>query len=67
MSFLDRLRLGYNVRYDGLSGTVREQLMSMQYQAQCWSVAMQLRLRDTDDSSFFAGTTFLIEFNLFNL
>jgi hypothetical protein len=67
MSLLDGLRLGYNVRYDGLSGTVREHLVSMQYQAQCWSVDMRLRLRDTEDSPFFAGTTFLIEFNLFNL
>lgn len=67
MSLLDGLRLGYNVRYDGLSGTVREHLVSMQYQAQCWSVDMRLRLRDTEDAPFFAGTTFLIEFNLFNL
>jgi hypothetical protein len=66
-SLLDRLWFGYNVRYDGLSGTVREHLLSLRYQAQCWSVDMRLRLRDTEDSPFFAGTSFFIQFNLFNL
>jgi hypothetical protein len=67
VSLLDRLGLGYNVRYDGLSGTVREHFFSMLYQAQCWSIDMRLRLRKTEDSPFFAGTSFFIEFNLFNL
>jgi len=66
-SLLGRLWLGYNVRYDGLSGTVREHLLSLRYQAQCWSVDMRLRFRDTEDSPFFAGTSFFIQFNLFNL
>jgi hypothetical protein len=66
-SLLDRLHLGYSMRYDGLSGTVREHLLSMQYQAQCWSIDMRLRLRNTEDSPFFAGTSFFIQFNLFNL
>jgi LPS-assembly protein len=58
------LRIDYDVRYDGLSGTFREHLLALHYIAQCWNVNMQLRIRETEDTPFFAGTSFFIEVNL---
>ena len=65
-AFQERLRLGYTVRYDGLSGVVREHRWSLQFLADCWQVDMQLRIRDTEDAPFFSSTSFFIRFNLFH-
>ena len=61
------LRLGYDVRYDGLSNVVREHHVSLDYQAQCWSVAVEARLRDTEGTSFFGGTSVFLRFRLRHL
>ncbi len=61
---LRRLRIGYNWRYDGLSGTFRDHVIALLYQAQCWSVDMSLRIRETEDAPFFPNTSFFIQFRL---
>lgn len=66
-SLLQGLRVDYDFRYDGLSGTFREHLISLHYLAQCWSVDMSFRLRETEDTPFFAGTSFFIQINLLHL
>ncbi|ETW95616.1 MAG: hypothetical protein ETSY1_29845 [Candidatus Entotheonella factor] len=63
--FKRRLRLGYNLRFDGLNRVIRAHTLSLQYLAQCWQVNASLRLRNTEDTPFFANTTFTIEFQLF--
>jgi hypothetical protein len=67
MPLLPGLNISYDVRYDGLSGTFREHLLGLHYAAQCWSVVMQYRIRETEDTPFFAGTSFFIEVNLLQL
>jgi LPS-assembly protein len=64
---LPGLNISYDFRYDGLTGTFREHLLGLHYTAQCWSVAMQYRIRETEDTPFFAGTSFFIEVNLLHL
>jgi hypothetical protein len=64
---LPGLNIGYDFRYDGLTGTFREHLLALHYTAQCWSVAMQYRIREIEDTPFFAGTSFFIEVNLLHL
>jgi hypothetical protein len=61
------LRFDYDGRYDGLSGTFREHLLALHYVGQCWSVDMRLRIRDTQDTPFFAGTSFFIQVHLLHL
>ncbi len=63
--FKQRLRLGYNVRFDGLNRIIREHRLSLQYLAQCWRVEASLRLRNTENTPFFSNTTFTIQFHLF--
>lgn len=46
-------QVGYNFRYDGLSGDVREHLLSLVYRAQCWNVTLRYRLRELGDTDFF--------------
>lgn len=64
--FDQRLRLGYNMRFDGLDGVVREHGLSLQYQAQCWRVEVGMRFRNTENTPFFSSTVFTIEFHLFD-
>lgn len=64
--FDQRLRLGYNMRFDGLNGVIREHGMSLQYLAQCWQVEAALRVRNTENTPFFSSTVFTIQFNLFH-
>jgi LPS-assembly protein len=64
--FDQRLRLGYNMRFDGLEGVIREHGLSLQYLAQCWQVNATLRLRNTENTPFFSDTTFTLEFRLFH-
>jgi LPS-assembly protein len=61
-----RLRLGYNLRFDGLVGVVREHGLALQYQAQCWEVEASMRLRNTENTPFFSDASFTIEFHLFH-
>ncbi len=61
-----RLRLGYNMRFDGLSGTVREHQVAMQYTGQCWQVEASFRFRNTENTPFFSNTSFIIQIRLFN-
>lgn len=61
-----RLHLGYNVRFDGLSGVVREHGLSLQYLAQCWRVEATMRVRNTENTPFFSNTSFTIQFHLFH-
>ncbi|MEE8300821.1 MAG: LPS assembly protein LptD [Candidatus Tectomicrobia bacterium] len=67
ISPLDGLQLGYNFRYDGLTGTLREHRIALTLLAQCWSVDMTFRIRDTEETPFFSSTSFSIQFRLFNL
>jgi lipopolysaccharide assembly outer membrane protein LptD (OstA) len=60
-----RVRLGYNMRFDGLNGVVREHGVSLQYLAQCWWVEALMRFRNTENTPFFSKTTFTIQFHLF--
>jgi LPS-assembly protein len=53
MTPLAGLQVGYNFRYDGLSGTVREHVLTLLYQAQCWNVTMRYRIKDEGDTNFF--------------
>jgi LPS-assembly protein len=62
----EKIRLGYGLRFDGVTGTFREQRISFSYVAQCWSVDMLLRLRNIEEN-FIAGTSFFMQFNLFHL
>jgi hypothetical protein len=64
--FDQRLRLGYNIRFDGLNGVIREHGMSLQYLAQCWQVEATMRVRNTENTPFFSSTIFTIQFNLFH-
>jgi hypothetical protein len=61
-----RLRLGYNMRFDGLEGVVREHGLALQYQAQCWQVEASMRLRNTENTPFFSDTSFTIQVRLFH-
>ncbi len=63
--FDQRLRLGYSLRFDGLDGIVREHRLSLQYLAQCWRVEALMRFRNTENTPFFSGTTFTLQFHLF--
>ncbi|MGQ4807322.1 LPS-assembly protein LptD [Candidatus Entotheonellaceae bacterium PAL068K] len=63
---LKGLQVGYDMRFDGLTGTLRSHLISFSYVAQCWSVDGYLRIRNTEDTPFFASTSFFIQFNLFH-
>jgi LPS-assembly protein len=60
-------RLGYDFRYDGLSGTLREHHLTFSVLAQCWSVDMAFRFRNTEDASLFSDTSFTIQVRLFHL
>ncbi|PON15136.1 hypothetical protein C2W62_25435 [Candidatus Entotheonella serta] len=64
--FDQRLQLGYNVRFDGLDGVVREHGLSLQYLAQCWRVEATIRVRNTENTPFFSNTSFTIQFHLFH-
>ncbi len=64
--FEQRLRLGYNVRFDGLAGVVRAHGLSLQYAAQCWRVEATMRVRNTENTPFFSNTSFTIQFHLFH-
>ena len=64
MPVLRRFRIGYRWRYDGLSGTFRDHVIALLYQAQCWSVDMSLRIRETEDAPFFPNTSFFIQVRL---
>ncbi len=64
--FKQRLLLGYNVRFDGLNGVVREHGLSLQYLAQCWRVEATMRVRNTENTPFFSDTSFTIQFHLFH-
>ena len=61
-----RLGLGYDVRFDGLSSTVREHALTLYYLAQCWRVDMRLRVRNTENTPFFSGTSFSVQVDLFH-
>ena len=63
--FDQRLQLGYDMRFDGLNGVVREHGVSLHYQAQCWRVAVGMRFRNTENTPFLSSTAFTIEFHLF--
>ena len=52
------LTAGYNTRYDGSRGQFRDHVVSLLYEAQCWSVNGSLRLRHNGDR------TLLLEANL---
>jgi hypothetical protein len=52
-TLFERLQVGYNFRYDGLSGTLREHLITLNYRAQCWNVQMRYRVRELGDTDFF--------------
>ena len=45
-------RIGYDWRFDGLAGMFQEHQATMQYQAQCWSIAMRFRWRESGDTEF---------------
>ncbi|MCZ6871963.1 MAG: LPS assembly protein LptD [bacterium] len=66
-ALLKRFRLGYDFRYDGLSETLREHHLTFSVLAQCWSVEMAFRFRNTEDASLFSDTSFVIQVRLFNL
>ena len=53
MAPLTGLQVSYNFRYDGLSGALREHLLMLLYQAQCWKLTMRYRIRDLGDTDFF--------------
>jgi hypothetical protein len=61
------LRFDYDARYDGLSNTFREHVLALHYVGQCWSVDLRWRIRDTQDTPFFASTSFFIQVHLLNL
>jgi hypothetical protein len=46
------LRVGYDWRFDGLSGTFREHQATLHYRAQCWGIAMRFRWRESGDTEF---------------
>jgi LPS-assembly protein len=46
------LRVGYDWRFDGLSGTFREHQAILHYRAQCWGIAMRFRWRESGDMEF---------------
>jgi LPS-assembly protein len=46
------LRVGYDWRFDGLSGMFREHQATLHYRAQCWGVAMRFRWREGGDTEF---------------
>ena len=58
MPLLKGLTAGYNTRYDGTRGQVRDHVAMLLYEAQCWSVNGTLRLRRNGER------TFLVEANL---
>ena len=58
MPLLKGLTAGYNTRYDGTRGHVRDHVAMLLYEAQCWSVNGSLRLRRNGER------TFLMEANL---
>lgn len=64
--FDQRLRLGYNMRFDGLSGVVRGHNVSLQYTGPCWQVEASFRIRNTENTPFFSDTSFTIQVRLFN-
>jgi LPS-assembly protein len=51
----ERLQVGYHTRYDGLSGVLREHLLTLDYRAQCWRVMARYRVRDLGDTDFFVN------------
>jgi LPS-assembly protein len=52
-TLFERLQVVYNLRYDSLSGALREHLVLLNYQAQCWNVQMRYRFRELGDTDFF--------------
>lgn len=62
-----RLRAGYDFRFDGITETLREHRLTLSWLAQCWSLDMAMRFRNTDDTSFFSDTSFTIQLRLFHL
>jgi hypothetical protein len=46
------LQVSYSFRYDGLSGALREHLLMLHYQAQCWNVELRYRIRELGDTDF---------------
>jgi len=58
MPLLKGLTAGYNTRYDGTRGQVRDHVAMLLYEAQCWSINGSLRLRRNGER------TLLVEANL---
>jgi hypothetical protein len=52
VEFGEGFRIGYNWRFDGLAGMFQEHQATLQYEAQCWGVAMRFRWRETGDTEF---------------
>jgi LPS transport system D len=46
------LLIGYDWRYDGLLGEFREHQALLRYRAQCWSVDLRFRWRESGDRDF---------------
>ena len=45
-------RVGYDWRFDALSGMFREHQATLHYRAQCWGMAMRFRWRESGDTEF---------------
>jgi LPS-assembly protein len=52
-TLFERLQVGYFVRYDELSGALREHLLTLNYRAQCWNLQVRYRFRELGDTDFF--------------
>lgn len=56
---LQGLRLSYNIRYDALASEVREHLVLLHYQGDCWRIDARFRLRQAGDTDFFVQVNLL--------
>ncbi|RMD66335.1 hypothetical protein D6833_01580, partial [Candidatus Parcubacteria bacterium] len=45
-----QLQIGYDWRFDGQRGILREQQVMLRYATQCWNVAMRFRLQEQGDT-----------------
>lgn len=63
--FNQKLRLGYDMRFDGQSGIVRGHNVSLLYTGQCVQVEASFRVRNTENTPFFSDTSFTVQVRLF--